>query len=404
MGLDKFWLVEEVVRGNDKKLSANITYDLQDNQFDCYVSKNVDIVEDVKTISRGISFKTVMKIRCFADGIYQRDDFDNIVILDRDGTVLYSREQFIQEGTESGLRVLKFNLLLPGNGGKRPGESESDGDKIDSHAFQSSIIDIQIAQTDYKLFLQPIPLKFLDSADSAKAPWFIGGVVATDTFARRSRRISNHVLLSIILLLSMAFILYPMIKLRLMGARDRARVRDTVFLALSLVFGIPMVIYCIFTLSAYFIDRDNCQWELRELAQNIHEHFMTEIKDARWQLDILVRYREKFLCQKGKTNTPTWENKYLLKELDEMKKLVYPLFDMAFLIDETGLQTHKRIVEDSRIMFHDVSEREYFKKIKNKEYWYVKEMPISLEPVYSKSTGRYELNISIITDGPHYTF
>lgn len=374
----------------DKKTTiTDFEYNFAEDQFEFDIKKNIHAAG----IPITLDFKAMIKADNFIGEICRREEFEDVFIINEKDEIIYSREQNVQGGIKSGLRISKIKSLFSEPGSKTGAEKNTQTTQISRDALHSYVLDLTIAQTDYKLFFQPIPLKFI-KAESLKINekhWFIGSLISADTFFKRSRQISNHILLLFALLLFMAFIGYPFLKLRLMGPRDSVRIRDVILLGVSLLIGIPMIIYFIITVSMFPISKANCERDLKALAQFIHDDFTREIQNAYDQLFFLAENKDKFLFREGEKHKPG-----LLAELKEKEKLKYPYFDMAFIMDEVGKQQYKRVVGDSFVTFHDVSHREYFKRIKNKNYWYTgNDEPMMLDPVHSKSTGRYEINLSI---------
>ena len=354
---------------------SDVVYNPSAHQIELSVNKQFNL--DGDPFEALLSLK--MDVNGFVGEIYKSEEFDDVLIINRTGDVIYSREQYKQTGINSGLRVLKNSTLFQ---------------NLDEHIdLQSDIIDITIAQTGYKIFLQPIPLKFIRSAALDKT-WFIAAMVSGETFSKRGRKISNHVLLAFVLLIALAFLGFPLVKLRLMGSGDSLKTRDVIFLALSFIFGIPIITYFIITLSGYFMDSANCERDLEDLAQHIHDNFTREIQLAHNELTFLSKHKE-LLAHRDETN-PDDGGTHLLKESAKIQQPAYPYYDMVFLMNDRGEQVYKGVVDETPVTFHDVSQRDYFKKIKDKEYWFTgKDEPMMLEPVYSKSTGRYEINLSI---------
>jgi hypothetical protein len=371
----------------------DVTYDPGDEQFVFSIKKDVTLSGKIPK-NKNLEFNLKIDADDFVGDISRRQEFDDVFIMDKNGKIIYRRSQHAREGIKSGLRFL--NLDIPG---PQPAKQDKTGaGEITLDGLHSRIASISIAASNYKLFVQPVPLKFVDTgaAPGEGAHWFVGGLLYTAAFEKRTRKISNNLLLLFILLLLLAFVSYPLIKLWLMGPADRFRPRDVVLLILSLVVAIPIILYFITTASNYYVIDKNYQDEMKNLADRIHDNFTNEIQDAYDQLSVLVKHEDRFLYKKDSANAPGKTGAGLLQELGKKGELVYPYFDMAFIMDETGEQRFKRVVDNTPVTLHNVSHREYFKKIKAKQYWFTGNgQPMMLEAVYSQSTGRYELNLSL---------
>lgn len=348
-----------------------------------------------------------MKISDFTGSIFKGEGFEEVFLLNEDKKTIHRWGRLDDEAAKSSLKIFDFAPLID-TASAKPGKKADDskdkagdddkektGDKKKSNASGAftRVIDIKAAGSDYKFFLQPIPLTFISEGNKN---WFVGGLLPVKTFDLRSRKISLNAMIVFLFILSLILVGYPTVKLLLTDAADRLKTRDVFLVILSLSIGVPMVIYSFFS-AAYYFTGHNTTLKLKEIANQVHDDFTSEIDRAHRQLHILVEDKDRVM--KRKTHSAEGIDREKGNEIlaaYEKDRLVYPYFDMAFIMDIDGKQTYKCIVNKDNISFNDVSSRDYFKGIKDEAYWFTSSgKPIMLEPVYSKSTGRYEINICI---------
>jgi hypothetical protein len=420
-------------RPNEEKfefiLQKEISYTEADNQ------DSEKVKEELKVI-----LKVSLDVTDYIKEICNEEKFDDVLIIDDHWNLIYRQSKQDGVGTKNGLKLMKLgNLYKQAAEHQKEAAAVKNGEpeqEILPHndAILSDMKEISIAQNNYKLFLQPVPLKFVKNKflenGNREQHWYVCGLLSTTELDKRSRKISNHILLFFLLILALAFIAWPIAKLWLMGSNDRFRLRDVIFLVLTLVIGIPVITYSVFTIKDYYLQENNNEKDLEILANCIHNNFTDEIQAAYDQLDILNKNkiiylfrdpRKKFDNGNSKDGKPQEfkleKDPFLLKALARNEALVYPYFDMAFIMDNDGNQEYKRHttskqIEDARdiitkqeylrrinldrITFHNVSHRKYFKNVLEKKYWFTKHgQKMTLAPVNSISTGIFELDLAI---------
>lgn len=334
------------------------------------------------------------------------EEFDDVIILDDQAAVVYMRNQYMKKGIENSIRALNFKEVLSNDrSSQSEGDKKKEKTKTGNDQSHTRLMDIKIAGSDYKFFLQPIPLRFLQSEgekDNGKH-WQIAGLLAADTFSRRFREIPVIYLLLFILLLSSAFIAYPIVKILLIDPWERIRIRDVCFLALSFAVGVPIIIFSIISISHYQADKFNLEKDFKNLADKINERFTNEIQSAYFQLKYIMEKENLSLLKSGNINEKKSKQNSLDSLLKKYRCITYPYFDMVFISDWNGNQRYKGTADDNPISFKNVATRDYFRRIQKKDYWYTgNNQPMVLDPVYSLSTVRYELNLAIPSTDPMY--
>lgn len=361
-------------------------------------------------------WKKTEKIKNLFDHVYLSNEFDDILLVRKDGEIIYRKSGVAAKGIDSSLHIANIQSLkkleLP--------EKKDTSPMIVHPNFMddslTQIIELDIAKNRYLLFLQPIPLKFVNQQDNVagidkangtgnieitdnakgngnnRFPWYIGGLLAKKEFQRRSRKISGNILWIFSLLLFLFLISLPVVKLIMMGPSDRIKVWDMIFVGISLLIGIPLILYLIAFGASGLINESGLDQELEGISDKIRNSFLDEIEDVRDQLVSLL------------PEESTTKREWSIFEKKRVNK--YHFLDMIFLINtkeddehaKYGHQVYKGVPykKNNGLNLLDVSDREYFKRIKDKDYWFTRdENPIMLQTVYSKSSGVYELNLSM---------
>ncbi len=332
------------------------------------------------------------------------EEFDDIIILDDQGSVICMRSRYMNRGIENNIRALNIKELLNDRDTQAGSNKSTEEIKTENDQSYTRLLDIKIAGSDYKFFLQPIPLRFLQSEfkTSNAKQWQIAGVLSTDTFSRRCREIPVNYLLLFIFLLLLAFIAYPMVKILLISQWERIRIRDVCFLVLSLAVGVPIIIFSILNVAHYQAAQVDLENDFKQLANNIDERFTNEIQSAYDQLSFL-EIEKSYLLKSGMVNEKNSTQNLLDSLLKKYGGITYPYFDMVFILDNYGNQLFKGVADGSSISFKNVANRDYYKRVINKDYCYTsKDQPMVLDPVYSMSTARYELNLAIPSTDSKY--
>jgi hypothetical protein len=349
----------------------------------------------VESLMVNIPVKGVDFIRELSCG----EEFDDVLIFDEQARVIYMRNQYMKKGIENSIRALNIKEISNERGPQPGSDKDQKEAKAGNVPGYTRLLDLKIAGSDYKFFLQPIPLRFLQSkfGPGSATPWQIAGLLSADTFSRRCREIPIFFLLLLSFLLLLAFIAYPLVKILLIGPWERIRIRDVCFLALSLAIGVPLIIFSILTISHHQATYVNLEKDFKKLADDIDERFTNEIMEACDQLSFIDNNKEEFsLFNQDKAKKKKSKQNSLDSLLKKFGGITYPYFDMVFILDSNGNQCYKGVADDSTISFKNVSTRDYFRRVINKDYWYTnKNQPMVLDPVYSMDTVRYELNLAI---------
>ena len=348
--------------------------------------------------------------------------FDEVLVAEQDnGRVIF------EEGPD-GLTVVSLDNLSNSKGGKL---------ELKLADPSSSSVDVQIAGADYKLFLQPIRLSLSASNDDKKqgVRLVVCGLTRTDHFREETFAVSYTVLIFFVFAVLLAALSWPLLKLKLMGPKDRLRRVDFAVTMFSALMGTALVTFILLDLHTHLSLNDALDQQLKTLSTTIESHFHWELGKALDQLDQLNNkaipdaakeeqsgamrdLEDSKSKQPGKSgvardirpetssgaktagkDTPSRSTRadILTSDLD-WKTAPYPFFNNATWTDEKGQQRVKWTTRTEPTTFIPVSDRRFFKDAREDNTWKLeyddkRTFEYSFELLNSKTTGE---NLAII--------
>ncbi len=365
-------------------------------------------------------------------GTDHEESFDDILITQADGD---GRVIFQQGGSE--LRLVSADKIP---------SADDEAKTIDLRNLgqSSSVADVKLAGTNYKLFLHPVDLSTpqVGAGEGHSIRWIICGLVPASHFRREVWAISYSILIVFAFLTALSILTWPFLKLLLVGPKDRLRTADIYFLFFSTLIGLALLTALGLYGYSYRALEQKLDEHLKGLAGKVQGNLQAEMAASLAELDALNkhpclgndlsklrsapdaagrneeeaeaqrRYRLKILkepCRAGNWEGPAVPPKpcprlydtpvtlgTLSRECDSTATSPYPYFDTAVWIDEKGRQRLKWTVEDYQPQFIHVSDRLYFSNLKAGRYRYLdnRKEGFWLDPIISKTTGRNEVEIS----------
>ncbi len=324
--------------------------------------------------------------------------FDEVLVAEQEtGRVIF-------EGESSGLKVATLDGLLNDKGGKLD---------LKLAEQSSSLADVQLAGANYKLFLQPVRLPLPTGTDKnlKEVNWIVCGLTRTDHFRDATFAAPYTVLIFFVFVVLLAVLGWPMLRLRLMGPKDRLKRADLLLTLFSALMGTALVTFILFDVYIYSSLEATLDRHLKNLSDEIKTNFETELTSALTQLGKLnvavmdaAKKEEadaalKDLAASNNSNPkasskvdPTHSPKTNILNPGVLPGVDwdYPYFNSATWTDENGRQRIKWTTRSETTAYLDVSEREYFKNIRDHKYWRLNPssgFDYSLEVVKTKNTG-----------------
>ncbi len=271
--------------------------------------------------------------------------FDQTFLLDTDGVVL------LHAGA-SELALTRLNGVVQSALSPRKKDAPAPLDTWATFRLKPGIIDVQIAGSAYRLFIAPCCV-------SAGGLWqersfVLAGLVSKQRFVLQSLKISLSTLTIVSLLLVLAVLSWPLLKLRFSGERQRVLASDGARLALSSLLGAAVCTILALDLYAYAGFRAELDGELARLAGQINKNLTREMTAARASFAFLVSWTERAKVDSGPD---------LLARLDSLPATpVLPVFESWALIDAKGMQSRKWSTDHFMQPLVPVKDRYYFRE------------------------------------------
>jgi hypothetical protein len=205
--------------------------------------------------------------------------FDEVLVAEQDeketGRVIFQRGP-------AGLTVVTLDSLLNPKGGKL---------ELKLTDQSSSLLDVQIAGADYKLFLQPVRLTLSSSTDANMqgVRWVVCGLTRTNHFRDETFAVSYNVLIVFVFVVLLAVLSWPLLKLKLMGPKDRMRRFDLGLTLFSALMGMALVTFILLDVHASISLDNTVDHQLEDLSKKITGNFQGELRRALTQLSSINR-------------------------------------------------------------------------------------------------------------------
>jgi len=294
--------------------------------------------------------------------------FDKVVLV-RQGVVL----------AETGKSHLRLTTLPWISKGGATGPEERNGE-----VGGSQITDVEVAGTRYKLFRQPVRVPIavgqrLTNGDVAKdvshEPWIVAGLLRSSSLRQQVLTIAPSFVLAIIGLILVGLLCLPYLKLRYIGVREGLRTADVMALLVCTVALSSLLTFAlVYATASDRLGRDR-DAHLEELAREILGSFRNEVGEMNETLEALdgqLRVAEQ--------SDAKAEGDLLLRHRVEP----YPFLEMAYRMNDGGIQTSKLTVKSESTPLINVSTRRYFRDARDGRVW---TDGYSLESIRSRTTG-----------------
>jgi hypothetical protein len=151
-----------------------------------------------------------------------------------------SSGEVIAQNSPVGLTLAQLDTVI--------GTKDHDGQPVgfDSLSSFSNTIPVTIGEVDYKLYLQPVALSLLSTADGdyhGRSPerWALCGLVRADRFRADTSALSYTTLLWFSAFLALLALAIPFVKLRALKAHERLRAGDAVWVTAATVAAVGIL-------------------------------------------------------------------------------------------------------------------------------------------------------------------
>ncbi|HEV7514659.1 MAG TPA: cache domain-containing protein, partial [Thermoanaerobaculia bacterium] len=228
------------------------------------------VVSEHAVLSCDLSLQTLL-----APLFDSKEAFDVVLLVEPDGDVVYQHG-----GPELGV------TRLPLDSGQPAQKAGAKAAVVPSLLSSSVDRNVVLGGREYKLFAEPLRLPIANPEGSV-TPWFLCGLVAADKFVSKSLAVSSSLLLSILAALLLLALSWPLIKLRLLGERQRVRLLDVLLLGGCSLLGVAILTLSLLDFYAYREFESTAAGQLHDFALKMAANVETEISAARRDLALL---------------------------------------------------------------------------------------------------------------------
>ena len=361
---------------------------------------------------------------------HSREAFEAVLLANGDGDD--AGEVIYQQGpTELSVHRLDTlpeaakMLALPGSDKSQNAAPDS---RLRTLMSASRALDVEIGGRGFKLFLQPVLLPLTRSTTGAAAEshsmWLIGGLVPKDEILYQSLAVEPSYLAAGVVVLLLGLLGWPLLKLGLLGERQRLRAADLPMVAVCSLLGISLLTLLLLELGHRRELVRLAELQGREFARQMAANLEHEIRLADAQLRCLTKAA---LAKPGEE--PSDQGNLLTDP--EMSPLVkkYPFLESFALLYRNGQQARKWSVSKAVLPRVQVADRQYFRRALDGDLWHfppagdardaavdpaggcdspaltkgvVDEGGFFVDPVVSTTTGVRQAVISMPTGDPRF--
>ena len=334
-----------------------------------------------------LSYDVTPDVSTFSGLSGQDDIFDDVLVADRSGRVLFQYSQTGPQNSQAGVPIASLkSLLAGGEATSKPGSTSPSSDSQSSPQAGTALNklaqagavtdDVVVADVSYKLFSQPVHLP-LGSRSVAEADVLVCALVNAGRFNKESHALPYSKVIWAAMFGVLVFSLsWPLFKLRYMSDTERFSVKDGWLLAFAIFLvstsGTLMLLNLSYTTQA----RDVQDQTLKQLANQIKRNFDTEMVQALAQLRLLEPVAAKRAPSDNRARGPAVLVPNYLTDNDTQLDC-YPFFEAAFWTDETGQQVLRLDVRGSSTPPINVSSFLFFQAAKKADSLTTKTQPAS---------------------------
>ncbi|WP_276485843.1 hypothetical protein [Paraflavitalea pollutisoli] len=156
-----------------------------------------------------------------------------------------------------------------------------------------AIRQVETGGKKYKVFMTPFTVK-------GKHRFVIGGYMPVEDYYAESRFIPGNAILWLVLGIVLVILMFPLLKIFLMTRSEPLLARNVLTSLISIhLIGSILIIILVNIYAYYFLIRRPSDDQLRTLATNIQQTFLSEVKDALGEMEESERELLKLINQQG---------------------------------------------------------------------------------------------------------
>lgn len=301
-------------------------------------------------------------------------DFDSVLLARTDGRVLFRLGG-------KGLNIVRLPIeQKPTPAGR---DADALGEAPDApHGWYTTVTEIEVAGTRYKLFTQPLRLPInlrwreRRNADGTTGGrqnenvWVLAGLKSNGNFVTEAMAISPTILVAAFGVAVVALLALPYLKLRFLGRRDALHSHDLLVLTSALSIGTTIATFAVLETYARVSFGEAIDSRLKALSADISTAFHQEVACLDEQLRRLTAEHDPEHEHDAESESdpdpdpdpehdPT-RTRLLAREGEDDLLDAYPFIEMAYWVQRDGWQTSKWTVQDRTTALIPLDTRDYF--------------------------------------------
>ncbi|TKK69335.1 hypothetical protein FC093_08445 [Ilyomonas limi] len=266
------------------------------------------------------------------------------------------------------------------------------------------IADLDIEGITYKMFLLPFQLQ-----PGASDTYVLAGIVSGDVYKAQSQSVPINLLVTLCVIIVVLLLVLPFLKIFFLSAQENITIRD-VRIIIVVIFFIPFFI--VLVCSSTWLYSYRTRWAtavLQHLQNSITGNFYKEISEGVQQLryyDNTIMHASAAIDSDTKARLGLL-NKPARDSIDLKDIIFYPKYykhftNLHWMNNEGNDIAVWTLVNRLAPTYFQLSDRQYFRDIKFGRGYTLPNAPpaiagerFSIQPVLSRLTGEYTINISL---------
>ena len=328
--------------------------------------------------------------------------FDDVLVTDSEGNVFYQESpEGIRIQNVSGLQFVQENPSIPFFKSATSPAGANGANLSASKTQAGGQVTVELGGTEYDLFFQPLSLSLKQEKQDRK---LVLCGLRTSKHARAQALVVpyNYLLWSILVLLTIFALGWPVLKFYYMSPKERLQSRQILYLLASILLATALVTVIALNATYELTSEDTSKGELIRLARQINNNFTEELTSATKMLDTLSANSSVLqMVQDGSGNKAD----FLQDHADLCKgcEISYPYFRYFFLAGEIGRQLVKFTVNPETTPWVNIKDEPFFRPVIDddlaefqlggpiREGEAAKEplRRLRMDPVFSPNTGEF---------------
>ena len=262
----------------------------------------------------------------------------------------------------------------------------------------STTAEVEVAGGRFKLFMHPLTLPLSSPDSKPNTRWAVCGLVSVERFNSQCFAVSYNWVVMFAFLLFAALLSMPMIKLALMGPKDRLLRSNIIAVVGSVMLGMSLCAVSLMDAYVFFSFRSTADHQLTSFADRISVNLHDELSRALDQLSVLnnavsdeaSKLKLEESAALGKlAQSPVARVHDLLQTKIDYTDSPYPFFSSVNWVDDKGLQQ----IQWNTLPYNTaplyVGDRPYYQNPRADKLWTLHDKPYRfwLESISSRKTG-----------------